>query len=245
MGSVAALWSQSGREALGRWLPDALVVVPVGATEQHGPHLATGTDAFLAEAVAWQGSQAAAQRSSRTLLVAPTIGYGVSGHHLPFGGTLSLKPATLLALLGDVFGSVAAQGGRRVVVVNGHGGNVGICQAAAADAASSLGLAVAHLDYWRLAPREDDVFAPGHAGEFETSLMLALHPETTTVPEARSTSPAVLAVEDVGVHTPALWQAIDGYTDEPAKAEAVAGRSRLDHLVARAADRFIELAEAL
>lgn len=242
---VAALWAQSDRESLSRWLPDALVVVPIGATEQHGPHLPTGTDALVAEAIAWRGAQAAVGRSSRPLVVAPTIAYGVSAHHLPFGGTLSLRPATALAVLADVFGSVAAQGGRRVVVVNGHGGNIGICHAAAADAAASLGLAVGHLDYWRLAEDEDDVPVPGHAGAFETSLMLALAPEATTLPEPRPATPAIVTVDDVDIHTAALWRAIDGYTDRPAEADAEAGRRRLDHLVARAADRLVELAEEL
>ncbi|KAA1418431.1 creatininase family protein [Mumia zhuanghuii] len=242
---MAALWAHSDRERLARWLPDALVLVPIGATEQHGPHLPTGTDALIAGEVTWRAAQQAAGRSTRPLLVTPTLELGASDHHLAFGGTLSLKPATLLAVLADVLGSIATQGGRRAVLVNGHGGNVGVCHAAAADAAVSLGIAVGHLDYWRLAGREDGVFVPGHAGEFETSLMQVLLPAGVGTPPPRSAAPALVAVDDVDVHTTALWASIDGYTDLPEKADEAAGQRRLDHVVEQMAKRFLDLAEAL
>ncbi|MGH1564706.1 creatininase family protein [Mumia sp. DW29H23] len=244
MGANATLWQHADREALATLLPEALVVVPLGATEQHGPHLATGTDALIAQEVARRGAQAAAARSPRALVVTPTIAFGASDHHLPFGGTLSLSPRTLMAVLADVLRSIATQGGRRVVLVNGHGGNVGVCHAAAADAAATLGIAIAHLDYWALAEAEDGLFVPGHAGEFETSLVLALLPDGVTAPAVRDPQPVVLEVSDVGLHDAAVWKAIDGYTDRPDRADADAGARRLDHLVAQAADRLIALAEA-
>jgi creatinine amidohydrolase len=244
VGAHATQWQHTNRERLAALLPEALVVVPIGATEQHGRHLATGTDALIAETVARRSADAAGERSSRPLVVTPTVSFGASDHHLPFGGTLSLSPHTLLAVLGDLLRSIAVQGGRRVVLVNGHGGNVGVCHAAAADAASTHGLAVAHLDYWALAEAEEGLFVPGHAGEFETSLVLALIPDDVATPVVRDAQPQVPAVSDLGLHDAAVWQAIDGYTDRPDRADADAGARRLDHLVAQAADRLIALAEA-
>jgi creatinine amidohydrolase len=245
VGSTAAEWARTDREVLRRLLPEAVVVVPIGATEQHGPHLPTGTDALIAREVAWRAAREAAARSSRPFLVAPALAYGASDHHLPFGGTLSLTPATLLAVLTDLLRCVATQGGRRAVLCNGHGGNVGVCHAAAAAASATLGLAVAHLDYWRLAERDGGVPVPGHAGEFETSLVLAIDEDSVGRPAARAAAPEIPSVDGVDVHTPALWCAIDGYTDHPEKADAPSGQRRLAHVVAQAAGRLAELAEAL
>ncbi len=120
-------WREHNRETLGEALPEAVVVLPVGATEQHGRHLATGTDALLAETTVRRATELAAPRSPRPLIVAPTLAFGTSEHHLPFGATLSLRPETLLAVLLDLARSVSEGGGRRLILLNGHGGNCGIC----------------------------------------------------------------------------------------------------------------------
>ncbi|HEX3780922.1 MAG TPA: creatininase family protein [Pseudonocardiaceae bacterium] len=118
-------WAELTREQLGAILPEALVILPIGATEQHGPYLATGTDALLASTVAGRGAALAAPRAGRRLVLTPALPIGASDHHFPFGGTLSLRQETLLAVLGDLARSVARSGGRRLVLVNGHGGNQG------------------------------------------------------------------------------------------------------------------------
>ncbi|GII64037.1 creatinine amidohydrolase [Sphaerisporangium krabiense] len=245
MGSVALRWSEADRDQLRRHLPEAVVVFPVGATEQHGPHLPTSTDALIAGAVAEGAATAAAGRSGRPLIVAPTIACGASDHHLPYGGTLSLSPETLLAVLCDLFRSVAAQGGRRVVLLNGHGGNVGVCHAAAAAGSTRFDLSVAHLDYWRLAGAEGEPPVPGHAGEFETSMVMAVRPDLVGPREPRANAPEVPAVPGVELHSAAVWRRIDGYTDRPELARADAGERRLGDIVGRAADRLVELARVL
>ncbi|NUT55395.1 MAG: creatininase family protein, partial [Thermoleophilia bacterium] len=85
--STVRRWDELTREELAELAPSALLVLPVGTTEQHGPHLATGTDALIAGAVAERAAAAAAR--PETILLAPTLAYGASDHHLPFGGTLS------------------------------------------------------------------------------------------------------------------------------------------------------------
>ncbi|MBB5790666.1 creatininase family protein [Jiangella mangrovi] len=241
-------WADVSRETLNEALPEALVVLPVGATEQHGRHLATGTDALLAATAAERAAAVAAERAARSLVLAPTLWFGASDHHLPFGGTLSLTPETLLAVLVDLLRSVAESGGRRVVLVNGHGGNVGVCHAAAAAASTRHRLAVAHVDYWRFAGNggADGVNVPGHAGEFETSLVAAVRPEAATGPaEPRETPPHAKATTGATVHAAELWSAIDGYTDHPERASAEHGGAWLDTVVAGLADCLAGLTETL
>ncbi|MEV0714970.1 creatininase family protein [Asanoa sp. NPDC050611] len=245
MASSALRWADVDRRVLTRQLPEALVLLPVGATEQHGPHLATGTDALIAGELCAAAADRAARRCQRPIVVAPTVAFGASDHHLPFGGTLSLSPETLLAVILDLARCVAAQGGRRLLLVNGHGGNVGVCHAAAAAASTRYGLAVGHLDYWHLAPAEPDVPVPGHAGEFETSLVLALRPDLVGERTARAQPPSVPAVPGIDLHTGAIWRTIDGHTDSAERADADAGKRRLDHLVRLMADRLVQLEGAL
>ncbi|GAA2633516.1 creatininase family protein [Dactylosporangium fulvum] len=245
MGSVALRWSELDRAQLKRHLPEAVVIIPVGAIEQHGPHLPTSTDALIAEAVAGSAATAAAGRSGRPLIVAPTVAFGASDHHLAYGGTLSLSPETLLAVICDLFRSIAAQGGQRAVLLNGHGGNVGVCHAAAAAGSTRFGLSLAHLDYWRLAGTEGEPPVPGHAGEFETSMVMAVRPDLVRPREPRAQVPETPAIAGVDLHSEIVWRRIDGFTDRPELAEAGAGKRRLENIVNRTADRLVELASVL
>ncbi|MBB1153082.1 creatininase family protein [Amycolatopsis dendrobii] len=235
-------WAEADRAVVRGVLSEALVLVPIGATEQHGPHLPTGTDAFLAAAVCERAAELAAPRAERALLLAPAIPYGASDHHLPFNGTLSLSAQTLLHVLDDLARSIAVQGGRRMVVVNGHGGNVGICHAFAGAASTRHGLAVAHTDYWRVLGPEDIV--PGHAGEFETSMMLAVRGELVQEPAKRE-QPRQTGVSDVDIHSEQVWLDIDGYTDRPELAAAEQGSRWFEKISSGLADRFVKLAEVL
>jgi len=166
-------WDELTREEIGALAPTALTVIPVGSTEQHGPHLATGTDAALVTAIAERGA-AAASRPDKILL-APTLAYGASDHHLPFGATLSLRVETFQRVLADLLSSAARAGCRRVFILNGHGGNTAACAIAAAEASREHGLLCASAIYSQLLePGSVAAPVPGHAGQFETSLMLAV-----------------------------------------------------------------------
>lgn len=231
------LWHEMDRDALRRLLPESLVVVPVGAVEQHGPHLPTWTDALIVETVVRRAAV------SGRFIVTPTVSFGASDHHLPFGGTLSLSAETMLAVLVDLCRSVAVCGGRRVALVNGHGGNRGACAAAAAAAASRYGLRIGYADYWTMwQPGGDMPPWPGHGGRFEASLVRAIRPELIHDVPLREVVPLVADPAGWEIHDRQSWRDIDGYTDDPALATARDGAVWLDALVAALASRLEELA---
>ncbi|MGN6484428.1 MAG: creatininase family protein, partial [Thermomicrobiales bacterium] len=106
-------------EIRSRLADGALVVLPTAATEQHGPHLPTGHDSVTVEHIA----RAAADASLAEVILAPVLCFGSSQHHLPFGGTLSLSTETYYHVARDLVESILASGARRVLLLNGHGGN--------------------------------------------------------------------------------------------------------------------------
>jgi creatinine amidohydrolase len=238
-------WGELTREGIGAAASGALLVVPVGTTEQHGPHLATCTDALVVGEVASRAAIAAGRPD--TVLLAPTLAYGASDHHLPFGGTLSLRDETFAAVLDDLLASASAAGSRCVFVLNGHGGNRALCAAAVARAALRHGITAATALVSELVAPDAVGGSPlGHAGWFETSLVLALRPELVDTDAARPspggparTRPRGLVVAEAG-----RWEALDGFTDRPDEASAGQGERALEACVAAAARAFEELADA-
>lgn len=243
---TAYQWHTCDRIVLGSVLPESLVVLPIGAVEQHGPHLPSGTDGMIVAAVTSAAARLAAERAARDVVVAPTVPFGASDHHFPFGATLSLTSETATSVLVDLLRSVGRSGASRVLIVNGHGGNRGPCHSAAHVASTRFRLHAAYVDYWALAPADESgPPVPGHAGCFETSLVQHLRPELVGTPPARPAQPAIADVGDVLIHTETVWRALDGYTDTPADAAAQAGASWFDACAAALADRIVELAAVL
>ena len=158
---------------------DAIVLLPVASTEQHGPHLATGVDTFLCGE--------ACQRTARLvtahhpIVVAPTVWMGLAEHHVAFGGTFSLSLSTWHALLRDLCRSILNAGFKRICIVNGHGGNIAALAALTTDLSRELDAQIATTSYWTL-PHASDAFADiletqtgvQHACEAETSMMMAV-----------------------------------------------------------------------
>src|SRR5689334_5574283 len=147
--------------------------MPLGATEQHGPHLPVGTDTLHAEHVARAAAALAAERVP--VAVAPALPFGCSPHHVPLGGTMSVSSTTYRSLLVELGGSLARGGCRRLFLVNGHGGNAELIQLAAREIALEHGVAVAACTWWKFV-RDPSIRVPGHAGAFETAVVQALQP---------------------------------------------------------------------
>lgn len=158
---------------------DPVLLLPIGAIEQHGPHLPIDTDTSAVTEVA---VQAASLLPGGAALVLPTIHWGLSPYWMPFAGTITLRPETILALISDIGRSVAAHGVKRMVIVNGHGGNAGIIAVAATQLADH-GIRAVALSYWSLLGARLAEWTPGdhgligHAGQSETSIQLFLQPE--------------------------------------------------------------------
>lgn len=153
-------------------LADAEVaVLPTGSTEQHGPALPLGTDFLAAEAVA----RTTVDRDDTVVL--PTIPVGVSEHHRQFDGTLWTDPETFERYVGDVLSSVASHGVHRAVVVNGHGGNSEALRRAARELRADGVAFAAPWNWWASLEGLDEELLGGfggHAGEVESSMMLAV-----------------------------------------------------------------------
>ncbi|MEU8633034.1 creatininase family protein [Amycolatopsis sp. NPDC048633] len=221
---------QEVRDAAG----SAIALLPIGSQEQHAAHLPMGTDTMLAEAVA--------DRALRRLDGAPAIvrlpalPFGHSPHHL-FAAAVSLRASTLQAVLADVLDSLATSGFRRVLVVNGHGGNDEIMRLAVKEYALRADVALAACSYFSLG----DGSSPGHAGKFETSLMLAAHGDLVRPREPRPdvTPPPLFAYPPypgLTVERHGEWARAGGSTDDATTATAQDGADLLEDRVTALAD---------
>ena len=146
--------------------PSASIIIPLGSTEQHGPHLPLDTDTRIAAAVA-RGVGARLDRSQQRWLVAPAIPYGASGEHQDFAGTISIGAEALTTLLVE-YGRSSTCWAQRLVFVNGHGGNVG----ALSRAVSLLRSEGRDVGWCPCAAAGGDA----HAGHTETSVLLHISP---------------------------------------------------------------------
>ncbi|HLZ05172.1 MAG TPA: creatininase family protein [Bradyrhizobium sp.] len=159
---------------------DAIVLLPVASTEQHGPHLATGVDSFLCSEVCLRAARKLAP--GQPVVVAPTVWFGLADHHVAFGGTFSIALATYYAVLRDLCRSVLQAGFRRIVLVNGHGGNIQALAAFTGELTRELGAPIATATYFMEGVEEaaqilEDQKGVMHACEAETSMMMAAHPD--------------------------------------------------------------------
>lgn len=158
----------------------ALVIIPVGSLEQHGPHLATGVDIVLGTTVAHE-TAARLAAGGQPVVVTPCVWTGLAEHHMAFGGTVTLDYASFSGVLRGVVKSAARHGFRKVMLLNGHGGNAEAVAVAATELSVEFGIRVAGGTYWHVVP---EAIAPllerqaglMHACEAETSLMMHLSP---------------------------------------------------------------------
>jgi creatinine amidohydrolase len=227
------------REDVRAVAPHAVAIVPTAAIEQHGPHLPICVDHWIAEAVA-ERSAVRASPAAR-VVVTPVVSYGISAHHFPFPGVLSVSPETFIATLRDLGDSLARSGFRRVFVLNAHGGNDEAVRLAARAIGQDHRILCGAASYWTLAwnaladeGRALDVGRlPGHAGAFETALMLAVRPESldgvTLPPQVTTEIPRFPPGSRALVVRPEISDGMSGgYSDDPARATREAGERFLD-----------------
>ncbi len=216
---------------------DAILIVPVGSTEQHGPHLPSGVDTVLASAVA-SSVAARLRQASVPAIVAPSLPLGLAEHHMALGGTITLDDSTFRAVLGCVVRSAARQGFRRIVLLNGHGGNIHALASSAAAMSEELDLPVVAATYWLAAAdafagileTQDNVL---HACEAETAMMMAVAPELVRgdrIVDAVPPQGPVDPVERPGIvhRRPFGWYTPTGVLGDPRRASPEKGRALID-----------------
>ena len=172
-----------------------IAVLPLGATEQHGPHLPLGTDADMAEAMVQAAIRHLAPDAPVLFLPVQRIGFSVE--HLGAPGTLSLSPATILSLWDDIAESLAASDVKKLLLFNTHGGHEGLMDAAARTWRQRLDMLVYTTSWYKLPlvdehgqdlmahmSAEEQRFGV-HAGQSETSMMLALDPQHVAMQRAK------------------------------------------------------------
>ena len=183
---MAVLLSEMGWPDVQEYLRhDDRMILVVGSTEQHGRHMTFASDV-------WQPWEIARRLSDRTgVLLAPSLNYGMSLHHLGFPGSLSLRPHTLVSVMEDLLESAYRHGFRRILILNGHGGNTASIQAALAEALNELHGLEVRLGIWWREPEVkavmEDAFpgeASGHADAGETSMVLAIRPDVVRLDRA-------------------------------------------------------------
>lgn len=215
----SATWPEAGDRA------DRLLLVPLGATEQHGPHLPLGTDTIIAEA--WASAVAQALDDS---VVAPTVAYGSSGEHQGFAGTLSIGAEALHLLVVELARSARHSFGR-VAFLSGHAGNDAALRAAI-DQLRDEGHQVCHLvPSWPGSTRPIDA----HAGRTETSLLLHLRPEVVRARQdwqPGETRPLATILDRLVTEGVAAVSA-NGVLGDPGGASRAEGKALFDDLVAR------------
>ena len=249
------LFEEHNRVELAALAPSALVVIPVGSTEQHGPHLPVGTDWWHAQHVA-RGA-AALLPEDVPVLVTPTLPFGqAEGHLASFGGTISMQSGLYLDVMVAICESLITDGFRRLFILNGHGGNHELLTVVARDVALRHPVVLAAGSWWNMA--FDALIAdgagavspfPGHAGAFETAAVRAMRPDAPIGPlpsvvgraEGDDVDPrrlyGLLRLERHG-----FWRSIDGFTDDPSLGTEAWGRRWLDVAVAEVARQFEQVA---
>lgn len=244
-------WTEIPAPAFGTCAADWIAVLPLAAVEQHGPHLPTGVDLFVAEALTDRVIARLPPGSPAVFL--PPMAVGKSDEHIAFPGTLTLGWDTAIRWMLDLGDSVQRAGLRRLVLVTSHGGNVPAMEIAARELRLRHGMQVVTTAWWRLRDA-DDLHDAGtapfdiHAGTAETAWMLAHRPDLVDLSRARDfASPQrdLAARGDLlgyhGARANIAWVAKDlnpaGPSGHAAAARADHGATDLD----RMADGFVRL----
>lgn len=218
----AVFYAQLTRTEIAAIAPEAALVIPVGATEQHGPDLPIATDHVICEALVADAVRTGT--FSRRVLVAPTMPYGHSEHHLAFAAA-SLTPTTFLAVFVDLIRSAVISGFKHVMIVNGHGGNAELIRLAVTQASNEFEGVFAALSYWEAVtevPGGKFGVSPGHAGKYEASLLMRVRPDLLPADTVFTAGePNGQMQSGIGIGGRALvlrshdWETTGGWTDDP------------------------------
>ncbi len=239
-------WGDFGAPDTARWI----AVLPLAATEQHGPHLPLGVDGFIAEA--YLARVRALLPPDLPVSFLPLQRIGQSDEHIAYPGTLTLSATSVIRAWTEIGESVARAGLRKLVMVTSHGGNVSAMEIVARDLRVRLRMLVVTVGWHRFGYPDGTFEAQErrhgiHGGDIETSLMLAGRGETVSMARAPAEKPTTVAMAQefkwLGAFRPAGfgWMTQDlhpsGAVGDASRATAEKGKAALAH----GAERFVEL----
>ncbi|MCG8479683.1 MAG: creatininase family protein [Spirochaetales bacterium] len=247
MASVA--WSSYTTREIRRIIDDEnpVVIVSVGATEQHGPHLPLDTDTDIGQSLARRIAAASPIRA----LVLPTVWAGFSPHHMDFAGTITVRQSTLFAVVRDIIESVMDHGVTRILLMNSHGGNTALLKTVADEVGVRRGISPVYVTYWHMIGgivdtlRRSPAGGMSHACELETSLKMVFSPEDVrseaiedvVIPDSEFYGVDMFSANRVGIYRPFTAWTSSGQIGAP----SLATRKTGERLVAALVEQFVRL----
>jgi creatinine amidohydrolase len=224
-----------------------VAVLPWGATEAHNTHLPYGTDSIETEAIAIAAADEAWRRGAR-VLVLPTVPYGVNTGQRDVPFCLNMMPSTQTAVIGDLLVSLERHGIRKVVILNGHGGND--FRQIIRELQPRTRMVLSQVNWYQAVPASRYFDVPGdHAGELETSVMMELAPDLVRPLDSAGPGTArpnrVAAFREGWAWTPRPWTQVTGDTGvgDPSESTRDKGAAYVAAVVDRLAGFLRELAE--
>jgi creatinine amidohydrolase len=245
-GVIEVEWSRlKAHEVRARQAQNAIVIVPIGSFEQHGPHLPVQVDALLAGEIARRTAVKVA--IDQAVIVTPTVWCSLAEHHMSFGGTITLDFDTFQSVLRCICRSLIRQGFRKILLLNGHGGNISALSVISDTLTRELECPIAATTYWvpaqaAFAELLEHQTSIGHACEAETSMLLAIAPELVDVDAAHSVRAPMGGLSDSGgIH---VWRSTAYWTESgvigaPHAASAEKGEALLDAAASALAGKLV------
>jgi creatinine amidohydrolase len=228
--------------------PFEVAILPWGATEPHNYHLPYGTDNYETGAIAERAAKIAWKKGAK-VVVLPTVPFGVNTGQLDLRLALNMNPSTHLALLTDLASAIAGQGVRKLLILNGHGGND--FRQMIRELQPKVDLFICTINWWTCVKGADYFDEPGdHAGEMETSVMMSLEPDLvlplTEAGPGRARKFRIAGLRDGWVWSPRQWSSVtsDTGTGNPAASTPAKGEKFLNAVTERIGGFLFELAKA-
>ncbi len=225
-----------------------VAILPWGATEAHNYHLPYGTDSIQNEFITAEAAKLAWDRGAK-VIVLPNVPFGANCQQLDIRLTINLNPSTQFKILKDIVSALNGQGIRKLVILNGHGGN-DFKQMIRELSAEYLKMLIAQISWYLIDPHWDKYFDDlgDHAGEMETSIMMKIAPEwVLPISEAGDGSSKKLkfkARSEGWMWAPRQWTKVtkDTGIGNPAKSAVEKGEAYLNKVIAKFSDFLVELA---
>ncbi len=225
-----------------------VALLPWGATEAHNYHLPYGTDNYEVDRIAVEAASIAS-REGASVVVLPAVPFGVNTQQLDIPLTLNMNPSTQAAVLSDITESLGSSGVRKLVILNGHGGNDFRQMVRELQAETSLFLCV--VNWYGIVPQEPFFDEMGdHAGEMETSVMMHLEPSLVLpldqAGDGRAKSFRISGLRDGTAWAPRRWTKVTADTGvgDPSNATPAKGKAYVEAVIRKIAEFLMDLSEA-